>query len=129
MKGTSVSIPTQSRVVEYEGLIYARNNSLVTAKYTDVPGYTVYVSINGGDPMKGDSGSALVTTANTVMSVTADYVADQIAVTKKYADPVIVADTSYTAEEPVYDLSVLDVTGDTNSEYGTDMQYLSLIHI
>ena len=123
MKGTSVSIPTQSRVVEYEGLIYARNNSLVTAKYTDVPGYTVYVSINGGDPMKGDSGSALVTTANTVMSVTADYVADQIAVTKKYADPVIVADTSYTAEEPVYDLSVLDVTGDTNSEYGTDMQY------
>lgn len=123
MKGTSVSIPTQSRVVEYEGLIYARNNSLVTAKYTDVPGYTVYVSINGGDPMKGDSGSALVTTANTVMSVTADYVADQIAVTKKYADPVIVADTSYTAEEPVYDLSVLDVTGDTTSEYGTDMQY------
>lgn len=123
MKGTSVSIPTQSRVVEYEGLIYARNNSLVTAKYTDVPGYTVYVSINGGDPMKGDSGSALVATANTVMSVTADYVADQIAVTKKYADPVIVADTSYTAEEPVYDLSVLDVTGDTTSSYGTDMQY------
>ena len=38
MKGTSVSIPTQSRVVEYEGLIYARNNSLVTAEYTDVPG-------------------------------------------------------------------------------------------
>lgn len=123
MKGTSVSIPTQSRVVEYEGLIYARNNSLVTAKYTDVPGYTVYVSINGGDPMKGDSGSALVTTANTVMSVTADYVADQIAVTKKYADPVIVADTSYTAEEPVYDLTALDVTGDTTSSYGTDMQY------
>lgn len=123
MKGTSVSIPTQSRVVEYEGLIYARNNSLVTAKYTDVPGYTVYVSINGGDPMKGDSGSALVATANTVMSATADYVADQIAVTKKYADPVIVADTSYTAEEPVYDLTALDVTGDTTSSYGTDMQY------
>ncbi len=123
MKGTSVSIPTQSRVVEYEGLIYARNNSLVTAKYTDVPGYTVYVSINGGDPIKGDSGSALVATANTVMSATADYVADQIAVTKKYADPVIVADTSYTAEEPVYDLTALDVTGDTTSAYGTDMQY------
>lgn len=123
MKGTSVSIPTQSRVVEYEGLIYARNNSLVTAKYTDVPGYTVYVSINGGDPIKGDSGSALVATANTVMSATADYVADQIAVTKKYADPVIVADTSYTAEEPVYDLTALDVTGDTTSSYGTDMQY------
>lgn len=123
MKGTSVSIPTQSRVVEYEGLIYARNNSLVTAKYTDVPGYTVYVSINGGDPVKGDSGSALVVTANTVMSATADYVADQIAVTKKYADPVIVADTSYTAEEPVYDLTALDVTGDTTSSYGTDMQY------
>lgn len=123
MKGTSVSIPTQSRVVEYEGLIYARNNSLVTAEYTDVPGYTVYVSINGGDPIKGDSGSAQVATANTVMSATADYVADQIAVTKKYADPVIVADTSYTAEEPVYDLSVLDVTGDTTSAYGTDMQY------
>jgi hypothetical protein len=50
-------------------------------------------------------------------------VADQIAVTKKYADPVIVADTSYTAEEPVYDLSALDVTGDTTSAYGTDMQY------
>lgn len=123
MKGTSVSIPTQSRVVEYEGLIYARNNSLVTAEYTDVPGYTVYVSINGGDPIKGDSGSAQVATANTVMSATADYVADQIAVTKKYADPVIVADTSYTAEEPVYDLSALDVTGDTTSAYGTDMQY------
>lgn len=123
MKGTSVSIPTQSRVVEYEGLIYARNNSLVTAEYTDVPGYTAYVSINGGDPIKGDSGSAQVATANTVMSATADYVADQIAVTKKYADPVIVADTSYTAEEPVYDLSVLDVTGDTTSAYGTDMQY------
>lgn len=123
MKGTSVSIPTQSRVVEYEGLIYARNNSLVTAEYTDVPGYTVYVSINGGDPIKGDSGSALVATANTVMSATADYVADQIAVTKKYADPVIVADTSYTAEEPVYDLTALDVTGDTTSAYGTDMQY------
>lgn len=57
------------------------------------------------------------------MSATADYVADQIAVTKKYADPVIVADTSYTAEEPVYDLSALDVTGDTTSAYGTDMQY------
>lgn len=123
MKGTSVSIPTQSRVVEYEGLIYARNNSLVTAEYTDVPGYTVYVSINGGDPIKGDSGSAQVATANTVMSATADYVADQIAVTKKYADPVIVADTSYTAEEPVYDLTALDVTGDTTSSYGTDMQY------
>ena len=123
MKGTSVSIPTQSRVVEYEGLIYARNNSLVTAEYTDVPGYTVYVSINGGDPIKGDSGSAQVATANTVMSATADYVADQIAVTKKYADPVIVADTSYTAEEPVYDLTALDVTGDTTSAYGTDMQY------
>lgn len=123
MKGTTVYIPTQSGVVEYDGLIYAKNNTLVSAKYTNVPGYTVYVSINGGEPVKGSSGSAQISTANTVMSVTADYVADQIAVAKEYADPVIVADTSYTANEPAYDLTALNVTGDTTSAYGTDMQY------
>lgn len=123
MKGTNVSIPVQNYAVEYDGQMYVKNNSKISVNYTDVKGYTVYVSANGGEPVLGSAGSASVESVNGSISVTADYVANQISVSKKYADPVIAADHTYTAEEPAYDLTALDVTDDTTSAYGTDMQY------
>ena len=57
------------------------------------------------------------------MSIVVDYVADQIDISKEYADPILAAETKYTADSPAYDLTILKVTGDTTKDYGTDMQY------
>ena len=42
-----------------------------------MPGYTAYVSANGGEPVQGSNGSAKVTGPDSSMSIVVDYVADR----------------------------------------------------
>lgn len=123
MSGAAVSVSNQGYTMTYEKEIYAKGGASISVKYTNVPGYTAYISINGGEPVKGINGTASLVAEKCNMDVTADYVADQISAAKNYADPVIVAGTEYTAENPAYDLTGLNVTGDTTTAYGSDMQY------
>lgn len=123
MDNTSAKLAAQSYVVEYENVKYVACKQAITVSYTDVPGYTAYVSANGGEPVQGSNGSAKVTGPDSSMSIVVDYVADQIDISKEYADPILAAETKYTADSPAYDLTILKVTGDTTKDYGTDMQY------
>ena len=83
MDNSSAKLAAQSYVVEYENVKYVACKQAITVSYTDVPGYTAYVSANGGEPVQGSNGSAKVTGPDSSMSIVVDYVADQIDISKE----------------------------------------------
>lgn len=94
-----------------------------SVKYTVVPGYDSYLSINGGQAQLMEVSPYTFTMVSEPVDIVVDYVPKNISLTKRYADPVIVVGTEYTDENPVYNLKTLSISNDTTSSYGGDVRY------
>ena len=57
------------------------------------------------------------------MAIDVEYRPTQLTCSKRYADPIAVKGTEYTAEDPLYDLTMLQISNDTTEKYGSDKKY------
>lgn len=117
-------IAAASGAVTVDGVSYMSPDTTEnTIKYTVVPGYDSYISINGSQAELMESSPYTFTMVDEPANIVVDYVPKNISLTKKYADPVIVAGTEYTEGNPVYSLKTLTIANDTTSNYGGDVLY------
>ncbi len=91
--------------------------------YTVIAGYDCYITVNDSQAELMNASPYTFTMVDEPASIVVDYVPKSISLTKKYADPVIVAGTEYTEENPVYNLNTLTISNDTTSEYGGNVLY------
>lgn len=120
----------KAAVTPYNGAVTVEDVSYMSPdvtsnsiKYTVIPGYDSYISINGGQTQLMEASPYTFTMTSEPAEIVVDYVPKNISVTKRYADPVIVAGTEYTDENPVYNLKTLSISDDTTSRYGGDVRY------
>lgn len=117
-------ITASSGAVTVEGVSYmspdVSGNSI---KYTFVPGYDSYISINGSRAELMDASPYTFAMTSEPANIVVDYVPKNISLTKKYADPVIMEGVEYTEKNPVYSLKTLTISNDTTSDYGGNVIY------
>lgn len=114
---------SESGALTFDDEIYVMKNGSTKISYTEIDGYTAYISADGGDPVTGSNGLAYISNPGKNMEFRVDYIADQISLEKRYADPTAFVGTTYTEESPLYDLAGVNVSGDTTANYGTDKTY------
>lgn len=103
--------------------VYLAGNQEQTIGYTGIPGYKAFVSVNGGERIEGEYSKCTVTTPQGEMAIDVEYRPTQLTCSKRYADPIAVKGTAYTAEDPLYDLTMLQISNDTTEKYGSDKKY------
>lgn len=120
----NTQVTPSSGMVKVENVYYmSPDSSSSEVKYTVVPGYDSYLSINGSDSELMGASPYAFTMVDEPADMVVTYVPKNIHLTKRYADPVLVAGTEYTDKNPVYNLKTLAISDDTTSSYGGDVLY------
>lgn len=102
---------------------YASGGSTLEVTATNITGYDRYFAINDGDDTESENGSFSFEMPRKETVIKVSYVPSDIAVSKRYADPVGVVGTLYTEEEPLYDFDSLIVVNDTVAPHGGEKRY------
>ena len=115
MKGASVTIADS---VTVEGATYLRSSATHTATATQIPGYEYTFKVNG-ENIEGES----FVMPNATATIVAVYSPIQITLTKSFAEPTGSVGATYTANQPLYDLSDITINNDTTDAYGGEVIY------
>ncbi|MBQ9984128.1 MAG: leucine-rich repeat domain-containing protein [Lachnospiraceae bacterium] len=124
MDKTSLVVNSYQSVTEGNTTsLYACGGDTNSVTATAVQGYTYEFTIGDAEPVASDTNTYMFTMPKAVTNVSVKYVPIPITVQKRFAEPVGVKDTEYTAAQPLYDLTDLIISNDTTKAYGTDMKY------
>ncbi len=117
-------LPSDGAVAGEDGVMYMSPDvTSNTIRYTVVPGYDSYISVNGSPSELMEASPYSFNMPDEPVKAVIDYVPKNISLAKKYADPVIVTGKEYTEENPVYNLKTLTIADDTTSGYGGNVVY------
>lgn len=103
---------------------FLQANKNIGFKNVLVEGYDCYYSVEGSDYTAVTTSTFNVPTPQSgSLEMELMYVPTQISVSNTYSAPKGYVGTTYTAENPLCDLSVYPITGDATEEYGGEVKY------
>ncbi len=117
IENAPLSVSAYGDCFAYEDDYYVKGGGY-TSVSASLQGYDVYYSINEAE-YKQVTGSFYIDMPETgILKLAMEYVPKQITVENKYSAPKGVVGQTYTADNPLCDLSIYPITNDTTEEYG-----------
>lgn len=102
---------------------YAVGGISYAVSCTTAAGFDAYYIVNDTEPVLVADREFSFKMPRQAVSIKIIYVPTDIEVQKQFADPVGVVGCKYTSEEPLYDLTTLNIVNDTNTLYGGNIRY------
>ncbi len=125
------ALETNNSYCDIDGVLYGSVSDKTTyMRYTRIPGYTIYYSVNNKDEISLGTGSSSASNYTTYpacvkapMQIKMFYVPNELEAVLKFNVPAAKKGTEYTESEPLYDYHSVTLKNDTLKEFGQDVSY------